>query len=101
MARTVHDLEVKRLVHFEGEGSLKAYCDLAIGDVLLVHGFRVIEGKQGLFVSMPRQAGKDGRWYDSVVPLTTEARAALQQVILKAYQQPDPTTKRKRRVKNG
>lgn len=78
-------LSVKRLLHFKGEGSLKAYCDLAIAEAFLIKGLRVVEGKNGLFVSMPRQQGKDGKWYDSVTALTKEAKAEVGRVVLEAY----------------
>ena len=81
------DLAVKRLVKFDGDGSLKAYCDVAIGDLFLIKGLRVVEGKKGLFVSMPRQQGKDGKWYDNVVALTTESKNEVGRVVLEAYQQ--------------
>ena len=80
-------LSVERMVRFDGEGSLKAFCDLAIGEMLLVKGLRVIEGKKGLFVSMPRQQGKDGKWYESVVALTKEAKDEISKVALEAYRQ--------------
>ena len=79
-------LEVKRINRFEGEGTAKAFCDVAIGDVYLVKGIKVIEGKKGLFVSMPREQGKDGNWYDTVIPLTKEARQQISEVVLQAYQ---------------
>lgn len=81
------DLAVKRLVRFDGEGSLKAYCDLSIGEAFLIKGLRVVEGKNGLFVSMPRQQGKDNKWYDNVVALTTEAKKEVGRVVLEAYGQ--------------
>ena len=83
-------LVVKRLVKFDGEGSLKAYVDLVIGDLFLIKGLRVVEGKNGLFVSMPRQQGKDNKWYDTVVALTKEAKEGVGRVVLEAYQH-DPT----------
>jgi stage V sporulation protein G len=86
MEHIADDLRVKRLIYFEGEGSLKAFCDLAIGSRFLIRGLRVIKGKNGLFVTMPRQQGKDARWYDSVEAMTKEAKAAVQRVILEAYQ---------------
>ena len=82
-----NELSVKRMVRFDGEGSLKAFCDLAIGEMLLVKGLRVVEGKNGLFVSMPRQQGKDAKWYESVVALTKEAKDEVSRVVLGAYQQ--------------
>ena len=78
-------LTVERLVKFDGEGSLKAFCDLAIGKAFLVKGLRVVNGKNGLFVSMPRQKGKDSKWYDNVVALTKEAKQEVGRVVLEAY----------------
>ena len=87
MDHQTEGLTVKRLVHFDGGGTVRAYCDLAIGDRFLIKGLRVVEGKHGLFVSMPRQQGKDTKWYDSVTALTKEAKEEVDRVILAAYQQ--------------
>ena len=87
MSTAVMELEVKRLVRFDGDGALKAYCDLAVGEAFLIRGLRVIDGKNGLFVSMPRQQGKDAKWYDNVVVLTPEIKKEVGRVVLGAYQQ--------------
>ena len=87
MENAVMELAVKRLIRFEGQGSLKAFCDLAVGERLLIKGLRVVEGKNGLFVSMPRQQGKDAKWYDNVVALTKETKQEVNRVVLDAYQQ--------------
>ena len=80
------DVAVKRINRFEGNGTLKAFCDVAVAEAFLIKGIRVVEDKKGLFVSMPREEGKDGQWYDNVVPLTKEARQQLSEVVLAAYQ---------------
>ena len=82
-------LSVRRVIRLDGNGSIKAFCDLAVGELLLIRSFRIIEGKKGLFVAMPRELGKNGQWYDSIVPMTKEAREAIQRVILDAYEQPE------------
>jgi len=87
MASATAEFSVKRLVKFEGNGSVKAYCDLAVGDLFLLKGLRVVAGKKGMFVSMPRQLGKDGKWYDHVVTLSDDTREAVGRVVLAAYQQ--------------
>jgi stage V sporulation protein G len=79
-------MEVKRLMKFEGGGSLKAFCDLAIGDVLLIRGVRVIDGKNGIFVSMPRQQAKNGKWFDHVSVLAPAFKKKMDEVVLEAYQ---------------
>ena len=87
MERPATELTVQQLVRLHGESTVKAICDVTIDHRFLVRGVRVVEGKRGMFVSMPRQQGKDGKWYDSVMALTTEAKAAVSRVVLRAYEQ--------------
>ena len=85
------DIAVRRMTKLAGEGAIKAFCDVEIGSVFLVKSFKVVDGKKGLFVSMPREQGKNGQWYDSVIPLTKEARDKLANIVLEAYQAPVAT----------
>lgn len=78
-------LEVKRITRLEGEGTGRAFCDLVVGETFLVTGIKVVEGKNGLFVSMPREQGKDGNWYDTVLPMSKEVRQRVSEVVLEAY----------------
>ncbi|MBI3011410.1 MAG: septation protein SpoVG family protein [Candidatus Omnitrophica bacterium] len=77
---------ITRFVKWDGDSALKAFCDIAIDHQLLIRGIRVIEGRKGTFVSMPRQQSKDQRWYDVVVPLTRETKVELSRVILEEFQ---------------
>jgi DNA-binding cell septation regulator SpoVG len=45
----------------------------------------VVDGSKGLFVSMPRHQGKDGKWYDTVTTSTKELKQQLAEVVLEAY----------------
>ncbi len=78
-------MEVARLHRMDGEGSLKAFCDINLCDSFVVKGLRVVEGKGGLFVSMPREQGKDGKWYNTFMPLSKEVREELDKAVLEAY----------------
>jgi len=81
------DVKVMRLHRFADDGSkLKAFADVAIGD-FLVRGLRIIQGQKGLFLAMPGEQGKDGKWYDTMHPITKEARQMLSDAVLEAYQQ--------------
>ncbi|MBU1113255.1 MAG: SpoVG family protein [Candidatus Omnitrophica bacterium] len=82
----VLEFKVARLHKLEGDGPTKAFCDLAISDEFLVKGFRVVEGKNGLFVGLPRQATKNGKWFDQVLPLTDAARESINEAVLAAYE---------------
>lgn len=82
------EIQVARLFRVEKEGSkLKAFVDLSIGDSLIVKGFKVMQGQEGLFVSMPSQPGKDGKWYQVALPTTKEKRQEISELILSAYKE--------------
>lgn len=80
------EMEVVRLHRFDEEDSkLKAFVDVAIGG-FIVKGLRLVEGQKGLFLGMPQEQGKDGRWYSSFYPKDADALEALTAVVLAAYQ---------------
>ncbi|MCK4809938.1 MAG: SpoVG family protein [Candidatus Omnitrophica bacterium] len=81
------DFKVVRLYKFDGTGATKAICDISIADEFLVKGFRIVEGKNGLFVSVPSEPGKDGKWYDNAFPLTAQTRESLNETVLSAYEE--------------
>ena len=82
------DLQVARLFRVEKEGSkLKAFVDLAIGGCLIVKGFKIMQGQEGLFVGMPSQPGKDGKWYQVALPATKEKGQEISEIILSAYKE--------------
>ncbi len=80
------DLKVVRLHRLEGDSKTKAFLDIAIGD-FVVKGLKVIQGQKGLFLSMPQDKAKDGKWYNGFYPVTKEARQALTDVVLAAYEE--------------
>ena len=84
--KTDLEFEVKRITKIKGEGTLKAFCDVVIGDAVLIKGLKVVDGKNGLFVSMPSERGKNGKWYETVLPLTKETKEELTRVVMEAYQ---------------
>jgi len=85
MADNVLKFEVVRLHKLDGTGSTKAFCDLSILGSFLVKGLRVVEGEKGLFVSMPREEGRDGKWYNTVMPLKREVKDEIEKLVLEAY----------------
>lgn len=78
-------LEVSRLHKLDGSGSTKAFCDLSILGSFVIKGLRVVEGEKGLFVSMPREEGKDGKWYNTFIPLNREVKEEIEKLVLEAY----------------
>lgn len=79
-------LKVVRLHRLESESKTKAFADVAIGE-FIVKGFRVVEGEKGLFLAMPQEKSKDGKWFDMVHALTPAARKSLADAVLAAYEE--------------
>jgi stage V sporulation protein G len=82
----LQDIQVVRLHRFEGDSKTKAFADISIGH-FVVKGLRIVEGKKGMFLAMPQEKAKDGKWYDTFFPATKEAREVLSELVLTAYQQ--------------
>ena len=74
-----------RLVSKE-DTKLKAVASITIDDCLVVHDIRIINGKDGLFISMPRRKTPDGEYKDIVHPINTETKEELKNTILEAYE---------------
>jgi stage V sporulation protein G len=77
------------MYRFESDRPLKAFVDIIIEDALLIKGVKILEGKSGLFVSMPQEQAKDKKWYDSVRCLTMEVRDQITQAVLNVYNEQD------------
>ncbi len=80
-------LEVIRLHRFENEGSLKAFADIQFNEEYVVKGFKLVQGKEGMFVSMPSEPGKNGKWYNTFLPLSDEVKGRISKAVFTAYEE--------------
>jgi stage V sporulation protein G len=71
------------------ESSLKGEATVTIGGDFAIHGIKIIDGKKGVFVSMPNRKGKNkeggDEYFDVAHPTTKEARKQLVDAVLGAY----------------
>lgn len=77
-------IEVTRMYRMDNGSNLKAFADVIIGEVL-VKGVRIVEGDRGLYVSLPKSQGKDGKWYPTVTLVDKSMQGELQSIVLEAY----------------
>ena len=77
-------ISVSRIFKLDTDSKLKAFADVSFSGIV-IKGFSVVNGEKGLFVSMPRHQGKDGKWRDTVTPSTKELKQQLVEVVLEAY----------------
>ncbi len=74
-----------RLVEKDGS-KLKAVASITIDECFVIHDIKIIEGKEGFFISMPSRKTPDGEYRDIVHPINTETREQIIRDILKAYE---------------
>ena len=67
-----------------GNGKLRAYFDIQMDDGIIIKGFRIINGQNGLFISPPTEKGKDGKYYESVI-IPQEIRNSIQKIAIAEY----------------
>ena len=75
-----------RLVN-KDEVKLKAVASLTVDESLVVHDIKIIEGKDGLFISMPNRKTPGGEFKDIVHPINTETREEIKAIVLKAFEE--------------
>ena len=86
MAFDILDIKVARIHRFDDEKPLKAFVDISINDVILVKGIKLVEGRKGLFVSMPSRRRTDGTFRDIVHPLNARMREMIEKAIIAEYE---------------
>jgi stage V sporulation protein G len=79
-------IQVSRIYKVEGDSNLKAFVDISLAGIM-IKGLRIVNGKNGLFLGMPRHQGKDGKWYPTVYPATKEIQQELTDLVMQAYQE--------------
>lgn len=80
-------IEVVRIHRFENGGPVKAFADIQFNEEYVVKGFRLVEGKEGMFIGMPCEAGKSGKWFDTFLPLSDDIKNRIFDAVLKAYEE--------------
>ncbi len=65
-------------------GKVRAFFDVMTEEGFTIKGFKIIEGINGLFVSMPSQKGKEEEYFDTVY-VAQELREELNQLALQTY----------------
>jgi stage V sporulation protein G len=79
-------IEVVRLHRLDSGGSIKAFADIQINNEFIIKGFRVVKGRDGLFIAMPCEVNRNGRFINTLEILTDELKAQIEEVILETYE---------------
>ena len=69
------------------EDKLKAYVSIVIDDCFVVSDIKIINGTNGLFISMPSKKRKNGTFRDIAHPLNNETRKRIEDKVLARYKE--------------
>ena len=78
----ITNINLKKL---ENRGRLKASGSITFDDSFVVRGLGVVEGNNGLFISMPSKKDSQGKYSDVAFPITSELRGKITEEVLSAY----------------
>ena len=74
-------------IRLKDEEKLKGIASITIDECFVVHDVKIINGKDGLFISMPSKKSAEGEHRDIAHPIKTETREYIKNEVLAAYNQ--------------
>lgn len=74
-------------ITLRNEPKLKAFANVTFDNAFVIRGLKIIDGKKGLFISMPSRRAKDGTYRDIAHPINNEMRQKIEKVVLEKYNQ--------------
>ncbi len=80
----ITDIKVRKL--FE-DGPMKAIVSVTFDGQLALHDIKVINVRDKHFIVMPSRKNPDGTYRDIVHPINADFRYALEEAVLKAYEE--------------
>ena len=87
----ITDVRIRKV---NDEGKMKAVVSITFDEEFVVHDIKVTEGRNGLFIAMPRKE-KNGAFKDIVHPINQPTRDKIANAILKSYDEaedPEPVS---------
>ncbi len=77
-------MKIARMNPLKNNSRVAAFFDLETEEKLIIKGFRLIKGSNGLFVSSPDEKGKDGKFYERVF-VPKELKESLDKMAFEEY----------------
>ena len=67
------------------EEKLKAFVSIVFDQCFMINDIKIIQGRDGLFISMPSRKKKSGEFKDVAHPLNNETRRMIEEKVLAEY----------------
>ena len=77
-------MKISRLNKYDSESKTKAFFDMETEEGIVIKGFTLVEGSNGLFASIPSHKGKDDKYYENVI-MSKEQKKELNDLAVAKY----------------
>ncbi len=84
-------MRIMNLRLYDKPGNLKAFLDVETDEGFLMKGFKIMDGRNGLFVTPPSEKATDGKYYPRV-RIPAEISDKLLEQALSAFKEEGGTT---------
>ena len=74
-------------ITLRNEERLKGFANITFDNCFVVRGLKIIEGNNGLFVSMPSRKRPNGTYQDIAHPINQDMREDIETQVLKEYEE--------------
>ncbi len=79
-------MKIARMNSYQGSSKTVAFFDLETEENIIVKGLTLVDGPNGLFVSVPSAKGKDDKYYEKIV-LPKELKKELNEMAVSKFQE--------------
>lgn len=77
-------MKISRMNPLRGESKTAAFFDIQTEEGIIIKGFRLVNGSNGMFLASPDEKGKDGKFYDTVI-VPKEIKTELEKTAIEEY----------------
>jgi stage V sporulation protein G len=67
------------------EDKLRAFASIVIDDAFVISDIKIIQGRNGRFLSMPSMRRKNGTFRDIAHPLNSETRRMIEEMVFRRH----------------
>jgi stage V sporulation protein G len=80
------EIQINAMNLAKPEGKVKAFFDVLVNGEIVIKGFKLVDGSNGVFVSMPREkSNKSDDWFDRVQILNGDFKLELELLAKSHY----------------
>ena len=88
MSLEITNIQINKVKH----DKILAFAKITLNEAICIDGIKIINGEKGIFIGMPSNKTKEGKFKDIVFPINAETRKMLTEKILKVYDSKGNTT---------